>query len=150
MLKGFDNRPRADVLYALHAMEHGNLLVVCDPNFPADSIARHTDLGEPLHMENLTAAQALEAILPVLPLDTFVEDRAARMEILGRPDVVPPAQVKAQNAIDRAGGLRTHMVGVECFDFYDRARTPYTIIQTGESRYYGCFTFCKGVIPPEE
>ena len=150
MLKGLDNRLNVDVLHALHALGFGDLLVVCDPNFPADRIARHTDLGELLHMENLTAAEAVEAILPVPPLDIFVEDRAARMEILGKPDVVPPVQVKAQNAIDRADGGRTHMVGVERFDSYDRARTAYTMIQTGESRYYGCFTFCKGVIPPEE
>src|SRR5919112_1499799 len=122
MLKGIDNRLNADVLYALRAMGHGDLLVVCDTNFPADSIARHTDLGELLHMENLTAAEAIEAILSVLPLDTFVEDHAARMEVVGKPDEVPPVQVEVQNVIDRADGRPARMMGVERFDFYDRAR----------------------------
>ena len=150
MLKGIDNRLNADVLYALRAMGHGDLLVICDTNFPADSIARHTDLGELLHMENLSAAEAAEAILSVLPLDTFVEDFAARMEVVGKPDEVPPVQMAVQRVLDRADGREARMVGVERFDFYDRARAAYAVIQTGERRFYGCFMFRKGVIPPED
>ena len=30
------------------------------------------------------------------------------------------------------------------------ARQSYAVIQTGERRFYGCFMFRKGVIPPEE
>ena len=36
------------------------------------------------------------------------------------------------------------------FDFYDKARTAYAVVQTGERRFYGCFMFRKGVIPPED
>ena len=150
MLKGIDNRLNADVLYALRAMGHGDLLVICDTNFPADSIARHTALGELLHMENLSAAEACEAILSVLPLDTFVDDFAGRMEVVGKPDEVPPVQAEVQSVLDRADGREARMVGVERFDFYDRARAAYAVIQTGERRFYGCFMFRKGVIPPED
>ena len=38
---------------------------------------------------------------------------------------------------------------VERFAFYDMARKAYAVIQTGERRFYGCFMFRKGVIPPE-
>jgi L-fucose mutarotase/ribose pyranase (RbsD/FucU family) len=31
----------------------------------------------------------------------------------------------------------------------ERARQAYCVIQTGERRFYGCFAFRKGVIPPE-
>jgi L-fucose mutarotase len=149
MLKGIDNRLNADVLYALRAMGHGDVLIVCDTNFPADSIARDTTLGELLHMDNLSAAQAVEAILSVLPLDTFVEDFAGRMEVVGEPATVPPVQMEVQNAIDRADGREARMVGIERFAFYDMAREAYAVIQTGERRFYGCFMFRKGVIPPE-
>lgn len=150
MLKGIDNRLNADVLYCLRAMGHGDLVVICDTNFPADAIARHTALGELLHMDNLTAAQATQAILSVLPLDTFAEDHAARMEVAGKPEEVPAVQREVQAAIDRADGREARMVGVERFDFYDRARDAYAVIQTGERRFYGCFMLRKGVIPPEE
>ena len=61
MLKGIDNRLNADVLYALRAMGHGDTLVISDTNFPADSIARETVLGDLLRMDNLTCAEAVEA-----------------------------------------------------------------------------------------
>ena len=149
MLKGIDHRLNAEVLHCLRAMGHGDLLVVADTNFPSDSVARDTVLGDLLRMENLTAAEAIQAILSVLPLDTFVEDFAARMEIVGAPDEVPPVQAEVQAVIDSAEGRPRPMVGVERFDFYDRARNAYAVIQTGERRFYGCFLLRKGVIPPE-
>ena len=82
MLKGIDPRLNADVLYVLRAMGHGDVLIIADTNFPSDSIARDTVYGDLLRMENLTAAQAAEAVLSVYPLDTFVDDFAGRMEIV--------------------------------------------------------------------
>jgi L-fucose mutarotase len=149
MLKGLDNRLNADVLYVLRAMGHGDMLVIADTNFPSDSIARDTVHGELLRMENLTAAEAAQAVLSVLPLDTFVDDFAGRMEIVGDPATIPPVQAEVQAAIDAAEGRPRPMVGIERFAFYDKARDAYAVIQTGERRFYGCFIFRKGVIPPD-
>jgi L-fucose mutarotase len=150
MLKGIDHRLNADVLYVLRAMGHGDYLIVADTNFPSDSISGETVLGELLRMENLTAAEATEAILSVLPLDTFVDDFAGRMEIVDDAIQVPPVQAEVQAAIDAAEGQSRPMVGIERFDFYEMAKNAYAVIQTGERRFYGCFMFRKGVIPPEE
>jgi L-fucose mutarotase len=149
MLKGIDNRLNADVLYVLRAMGHGDMLVIADTNFPSDSIARDTVHGDLLRMENLTAAEAMQAVLSVMPLDTFVDDFAGRMEIVGDPAAIPPVQAEVQAAIDTAEGRPRPMVGIERFAFYDKAREAYAVIQTGERRFYGCFIFRKGVIPPE-
>lgn len=149
MLKGLDNRLNADVLYALRAMGHGDTLVLSDTNFPADSIARQTVLGKLLRMENLSCAQAAEAVLSVFPLDTFVDDFAGRMEVVGDPSRVEPVQAEVQTAIDAAEGRPRPMISIERFDFYDRAKQAYAVIQTGERRFYGCFIFRKGVIAPD-
>jgi L-fucose mutarotase len=150
MLKAIDPALNADVLFALRAMGHGDRLVVCDTNFPADSIARRTALGRLLRIDNVSAARAVGAILSVLPLDTFVEDAAIRMEIVGSPLDVPPVQQEVQVAIDRAEGKSWPLVGVERHAFYEKAKTAYCIVATGERRFYGCFLFTKGVIPPDE
>ena len=150
MLKTIDPALNADVLFALRAMGHGDRLVVCDTNFPADSIARRTALGRLLRIDNVSAARAVGAILSVLPLDTFVDDAAIRMEIVGSPLDVPPVQQEVQAAIDRAEGKSWPLVGVERHAFYEKAKTAYCIIATGERRFYGCFLFTKGVIPPDE
>lgn len=149
MLKGIDNRLNADVLHVLRAMGHGDTLVIADTNFPADSIARQTATGTLLRMENLTAAQAVQAVLSVLPLDTFVEDFAARMEVVGQPADIPAVQAEVQAEIDRAEGRPRPMLSIERFAFYDAAKLAYAVIQTGERRFYGCFILRKGVIPPE-
>ena len=150
MLKGIDFRLNADVLRALRSMGHGDMLIMSDTNFPASAIAHQTVAGELLRMENLTAAEAAEAVLSVLPLDTFVDDFAARMEVVGDPNAQPPVQKEVQAAVDAAEGAPRPMVSVERFAFYDMARKAYAVIQTGERRFYGCFMFRKGVIPPED
>ena len=149
MLKGIDNRLNAEVLACLRAMGHGDVLIVADTNFPADSVARATVTGRLLRMENLSCGQAVGAILSVLPLDTFVPDFAGRMEVVGTPLEVPPVQAEVQAEIDRAEGKPRPMISIERFAFYDMARQAYAVIQTGERRFYGCFMFRKGVIPPE-
>ena len=150
MLKGIDHRLNADVLYVLRSMGHGDALVIADTNFPADQVSRATVYGDLLRMENLTAAEAARAVLSVMPLDTFVDDFAGRMEVVGDPSAMPDVQKEVQAEIDRAEGRARPMIGIERFDFYDRAREAYAVIQTGERRFYGCFLFRKGVIGPDE
>jgi len=149
MLKGIDNRLNAEVLYALRAMGHGDTLVIADTNFPSDAIARQTVLGDLLRMDNLTAAEVAQAVLSVLPLDTFVDDFAGRMEVVGAAGEIPPVQAEVQAVIDAAEGRPRPMVGIERFDFYERAKHAYAVIQSGERRFYGCIILRKGVIPPE-
>src|SRR5438034_4530820 len=149
VLKSIDPILNADVLYALRAMGHGDDLVICDTNFPADAVARQTVLGRLLRIDNVTAGRAARAILSVLPLDSFVDNPALRMQITGKPDEVPPVQVEVQSEIDAAQGLPLSMGSIERFAFYELAKKSYCVIQTGERRFYGCFVFKKGVIAPD-
>ena len=149
MLKGIDPLLNAEVLQALRAMGHGDDLIIADTNFPSDSVARQSALGDLLRIDGVTAAQATAAVLSLMPLDTFVEDAAARMEIVGAPDEIPPVQQEVQAAIDAAEGKAWPMVSIERYAFYERAKSAYCVIQTGERRFYGCFAFTKGVIPPD-
>ena len=149
MLKNISPLLNADVLYALKAMGHGDYLILSDTNFPADSIARQTVLGKLLRMENTTSAQAAEAILSLMPLDTFIDNAAERMEIVGSPDELPDVQKEVQKAIDKAEGKHWPLKSIERFAFYEKAKKAYCVIQTGERRFYGCFVLTKGVIPPD-
>ncbi|MBI4922742.1 MAG: RbsD/FucU family protein [Devosia nanyangense] len=150
MLKGLDPVLSADVLHALKSMGHGDDLIIADLNFPSDSVAHSTVLGGLLRLENVSAARAVRAILSVMPLDSFVAEPALRMEIVGKPDEIPPVQAEVQAEIDRAEGKPLKMGSIERFAFYDLARKSYCVIQTGERRFYGCFVLKKGVIPPDE
>ena len=76
-------------------------------------------------------------------------DAAARMEVVGNPNEVLPVQLEVQKVVDAAEGKSWPMIGVERYAFYERAKQAYAVIQTGERRFYGCFAFRKGVIPPD-
>ena len=122
MLWGIDPLLTADLLYALRRMGHGDEIVVVDANFPADSTATSTIFGEPIPLAGVNAARAVEAILSVMPLDTFVPDPACRMEIVGDPDALPPVQREVQQAVDRAANKHVPLIGIERFAFYERAK----------------------------
>jgi L-fucose mutarotase len=148
MLKGIDPILNADVLRALRAMGHGDDLIVADVNFPADSVARRTAIGRLLRID-APSARVARAVLSLYPLDGFVDDAAARMEVVGDPVTIPDVQREVQAEIDAAEGRPWPMIGIERFAFYERAKLAYAVIQTGERRFYGCFAFRKGVIPPD-
>jgi L-fucose mutarotase len=123
-------------------------LIIADTNFPSDSVARQTALGRLLRID-ASAAEVAKAVLSLYPLDTFVDDSAARMEIVGKPDEIPAVQKEVQKEVDKAEGKSWPMIAVERYAFYERAKQAYCVIQTGERRFYGCFAFRKGVVPPD-
>ena len=148
MLKGINPLLNADVLQALRAMGHGDDLIIADTNFPSDSVAKQTVHGKLLRID-ASAAQVVKAVLSLYPLDTFVDDSAARMEIVGKPDEIPAVQQEVQKEVNKAEGKAWPMISVERYAFYERAKQGYCVIQTGERRFYGCFAFRKGVVPPD-
>jgi L-fucose mutarotase len=149
MLKNINPLLNADVLYALRSMGHGDELVIADTNFPADAVARDTKLGKLLRIDNTTAAEAFRAVLSVLPLDSFVDHAVYRMEVIGAPQEIPKVQQEVQREIDRAEKKSMPMATIERMAFYERAKTAYCVIQTGETRFFGCFIVKKGVVPPK-
>ncbi len=148
MLKHLDPLLNADLLHALRCMGHGDDLIICDTNFPADSVARATVYGKLLRID-ADAPRSVRAILSLFPLDTFVDDAAARMEVVGKPSELLPVAKEVQAEIDRAEGKSWPMVSIERFAFYEAAKRSYCVVQTLERRFYGCFKFKLGVISPD-
>lgn len=145
MLLGIDPLLSPDALYALRSMGHGDDLVIADANFPAEAISRQTVFGRPLRIDGDTV-RVMRAVLSVMPIDTFVDDAVARMEVVGAPDEITEVQREVQ---DLLVGTDARMIGIERFAFYERAKKAYAVIQTQERRFYGVFAVRKGVIPPD-
>ncbi len=81
-----------------------------------------------------------------MPLDTFVDAPAERMEVVGDASVLPTVQREAQREVDDAEGRSVPFAPVERFAFYSTSarKRPYCVIAPGEARGYGCFIFKKG------
>ena len=147
MLKGINPLLNADVLHVLRAMGHGDDLIIADTNFPSDSVARQTVYGRLLRID-ASAEDVVQAVLSVMPIDEFVDDAAARMEVVDDPKTILPIMAEVQDKVSAANGPNP-MLPIERFAFYDRAKKAYAVVQTGERRFYGCFAFRKGVIGPD-
>ena len=147
MLKGINPLLNADVLHVLRAMGHGDDLIIADTNFPSDSVARQTIYGKLLRID-ASAADVVQAVLSVMPIDTFVDDSAARMEVVDEPKTILPVMTEVQNKVSAVDGPNP-MLPIERFSFYERSKKAFAVIQTGERRFYGCFAFRKGVIGPD-
>lgn len=146
MLKGIDPVLNADLLWILQSMGHGDDLVVADRNFPASSVASCTTSGRLVHLDGLNDTQAVNAILTLLPLDTFVDTPVHHMQVVGEPDTQLEVHQEVQSECTIAHGEAVKMGSIERFAFYEAAKKSFAVVQTSEDRPYGCFIFRKGVV----
>lgn len=150
MLKGIDQRLSAEVLQILMLMGHGDDLVLCDVNHPAATIAAATTHGRLVDMAGCDIPTAAQAILSLMPLDTFVPAPITRMQVVGDPGGEVPIFARMQAVADSAAGVPVGMQSLERFAFYEAAKRAFAIIRTADSGPYGCFILKKGVVdlPP--
>lgn len=141
MLRNIPNILSPDLLYTLAAMGHGDELVIADANFPGESSG-----PECIRLDGISATDVLEAVLKLMPLDTFVEDPALVMQVVGDPDAVPEIVGKFQDIINETADHPTKIGSLERFAFYERASSAFAVVQTGETRLYGNIIVKKGVI----
>jgi L-fucose mutarotase len=142
MLLGLDPLLGPDLLHALAAMGHGDRIVLVDANYPATRGRRL------IHLPGLSTPRVLQAVLSVFPIDTFIADPCAVMQVVGEPGALPPVVVEMNAALARHGAKAA--VGLERNAFYAAAESAYATVQTGERRFYGNILLTKGVVAPEE
>lgn len=131
-----------DLLHDLRAMGHGDDIVIGDANFPATSMCARVH-----RLDGISATEVLEAVLTLMPLDSFVSNPALTMQVVGDPDARPEIVDQFQRIIDGTADNPAPIATLERFDFYNRARGCFAAIQTGEGRLYGNIILKKGVIP---
>lgn len=122
-------------------MGHGDELAIVDGNFPAAALARRL-----IHLPTPSAAQALDAILTVFPLDLVATPAALTMRVIGDAIGVPePVRDFAAVLSRRSGGAVT-LGNLERKVFYARAREAFAIVRTADQRPYGNILLVQGVV----
>ena len=144
MLKGIPKILSPELLKVLAEMGHSDRIVLGDGNFPAESIGRNAIV---IHCDGHGIPELLDAILQLFPLDTYVEHPVELMEVMPGDPVETPIWDTYQEIIARHDTRANAAVGtVERFAFYDRARTAYAVVATGESALYANVILQKGVV----
>ncbi|KAG7512161.1 fucose mutarotase [Solea senegalensis] len=149
VLKGIPSVLSPELLYTLAKMGHGDELVLADANFPTSSICACGP--QEIRADGLDIPQLLEAILKLLPLDTYVPSPAAVMDLVDmdkqRHLPVPVWDIYT-NYLSQAGS-QAPLEMVERFTFYERAKKAFAVVATGEKALYGNLILKKGVIPAQ-
>ena len=92
------------------------------------------------------AAVAARAVFSLLPIDGIVDVPIRRMEVVGEPDTVLEVHREVLAEAQAAEGRELPLASLERHAFYAAAREAFAVIQTTESRPYGCFLVRKGVV----
>lgn len=145
MLKNIDPVLGPELLKVLRSMGHSDELVIADANHPAETNAQRL-----IRMEGMSATRVLEAVVSVLPLDTYVDCPVYTMRVVDAPDSVPEIVKEFRHIISNASDAEITFGALERFDFYARVRTAFAVVATGERRLYGNIILKKGVIDPDQ
>jgi L-fucose mutarotase len=144
MLKGIDPVLTPDLLKLLMEMGHDDCLVLGDANFTAVRYAQ----GKPIiRLPGIGMARAVKAVTSVLPL---VADEAHPVGYMQVSD--SPAGYRSALQRDVLSELEPQLLpgqraeAIDRFVFYERARTAFAFVLTGELQPYGNFLLRKGVI----
>ena len=139
MLKGISPILSPELLKILMEMGHGDEIVIGDGNFPAASIAQRL-----VRLDGHGVNEILDAILQLMPLDTYVDAPVALMDN-GDPASPPPIWADYRATVDATEDKRPFEL-VERFAFYERAKKAYAVIATGETAIYANIILKKGVV----
>ena len=128
-----------ELVKILMEMGHGDEIVIGDGNFPAASIAQRL-----IRLDGHCVPEILDAILQLMPLDTYVDAPVALMNI-GEGEEIPPIWDTYQKIVQEKEGDKS-IEKIERFAFYDRAKKAYAVIATGETAIYANVILKKGVV----
>lgn len=144
MLKGIPGILSPELLKVLCEMGHSDRLVIADGNFPAESMGKNAKV---IRMDGHGAAEVLDAILQVFPLDTYVEKPVNLMEVMPGDPVETPIWDTYKEIVTKHDERGANVIGqIERFAFYDEAQKVYAIIATGETALYANIMLQKGVV----
>ena len=143
MLKNIPSVLTPELLKILMEMGHGDEIVIADGNFPGASIARNL-----IRCDGHGVPVILDAVMQLLPLDQYVEQPVALMQVLPGDNVVPTIWDEYKDIINKydPDGMKNGFDMVERFAFYERAKKAYAVVMTGESAIYANIILKKGVV----
>lgn len=142
MLKGIPPILSPELLQVLMTMGHGDEICIGDGNFPHASMNSRV-----IRCDGHGVPELLDAILKLMPLDTFVDSPVMLMQVAPGDTVKTPIwdeykEIIAKYDIRAAKNIQQ----IERFTFYDCARKSFAVIATGEKALYANIILKKGVV----
>ncbi|MEV0183213.1 RbsD/FucU domain-containing protein [Streptomyces sp. NPDC050625] len=142
MLLGINPLLSPDLLHALRSMGHRQDIAIVDANFPCDPSKHRV-----IRLDGVTATDALEAVLSVLPVEKDEPESTWRMIAYDDPSYILPIFAEFSDIVDQhVPDAEVH--AIQPAEFKAMALDAYVVVVTGERRLYGGIVVRKGVVPP--
>jgi L-fucose mutarotase len=140
MLKGISPLISPALLEVLARMGHGDELILADAHFPAESFNPRV-----LRADGLRIPDLLAAILPLFELDSYVSHPLAMMAAVPGDTLDPGVEQSYLASIHITNPGVPPIERIDRFAFYERAKSAFAVVMTGETAKYGNIILKKGV-----
>lgn len=142
MLKNIPKIVSPELIKALCEMGHGDEIVIADGNFPAETFGNRV-----IRADGIGGAAMLEAVLSLIPLDTYSNPNMILMQLMQCDQgKINPVIRQEYRAIAEKHDKNVKIGNIDRFAFYERAKTAFAVIATGEEAVYANIILKKGVI----
>ena len=140
MLKTISPLFSPELLAELYRMGHGDEIVLADAHFPGNTMNDNVIRADGLLIEDL-----LDAILPLYALDSYVDDPVVMMQVVAGDEPDPAVESGYRAVIDKYAPETPQITLIDRFAFYERAKSAYAVVMTGDTRKYANIIIKKGV-----
>lgn len=141
MLKGIPSVLSPELLKILMEMGHGDEIIIADGNFPSAAIAQRL-----VRLDGHGVTEILDAVMQLMPLDTYVENPVGLMSVVPGDDIKPTIWDDYKSTICKYEPENCKIEFIDRFGFYERAKKAYAVIATGETAIYANILLKKGVV----
>lgn len=147
MLKNVPKILSPELLKVLAEMGHSDVIVLGDGNFPGKRFAIEGG-AKFLRADGHGVPELMDAILEMIPMDAYVETPITLMDKMECDKALEiPIWEEYINIAKKHDSRGSSVVGfIDRFEFYERAKSAYCIVQTGEEAIYANVMIQKGVI----
>ena len=142
MLIGIDPVIGPELLDTLFRMGHGDEIILADAFFPGNSINPRV-----IRADGLRIPALLDGILALINLDSYVPHPVAMMAPVPGDTLDENVEKSYRSVIEKHWPQTPIVERIERFAFYERARSAFAVVMTGETVKYGNIILKKGVIP---
>ena len=142
MLKGISPLISPELLAVLARMGHGDEIVLADAHFPGETFN-----GRVLRADGLRIPDLLAAILPLFELDAYVAHPLVMMDAVSGDQIDPEVEESYLRSICISNPTVAPIERIDRFAFYERTKTAFAVLMTGETAKYGNILLKKGVTP---
>ncbi|MEI8273820.1 MAG: L-fucose mutarotase [Paludibacter sp.] len=141
MLKGISPLVSPELLAVLARMGHGDEIILADAHFPGETFNSRV-----LRADGLRIPELLAAILPLFELDAYVPNPLVMMAAVPGDQLdlkVEESYLKRIHITNPAAAIER----IDRFAFYERTKSAFAVVMTGETAKYGNILLKKGVTP---